>query len=190
MRGAALAGSNMENYELATQATHVDEGKLSGPVVDSKRQLWSVAGYLDTITEGVFGLEADGRVEPKLPASLLPMLFGKRDAITLQLPDRRVTLKRPQHAEGNLLVADKIAHDGKNIVVTLKTITVPALSLRTDAPLYAPATPAAPEVTSSGDNWVIQHNPRIHGTLYVDGRKLPPTDVAWLVPRSSARRCF
>ncbi|HEX8777691.1 MAG TPA: Six-hairpin glycosidase-like protein, partial [Rhodanobacter sp.] len=39
MRGAALAGSNMENYELTTEATHVDDGKLSGPVVDSPRQL-------------------------------------------------------------------------------------------------------------------------------------------------------
>ena len=42
MRGAAMAGSNMENYELLTQATHVEDGKLSGPVVDSPRQLWSV----------------------------------------------------------------------------------------------------------------------------------------------------
>ena len=46
MRGAALAGSNMENYELRTQAVHVDDGALSGPVVNSPRQLWSVAGYL------------------------------------------------------------------------------------------------------------------------------------------------
>src|SRR6185312_3225470 len=36
MRGAALVGSNMENYELLTQGQHVDEGKLSGPVAGSR----------------------------------------------------------------------------------------------------------------------------------------------------------
>jgi hypothetical protein len=179
----------MENYELVTQATHVDEGKLSGPVVDSKRQLWSVAGYLDMVTEGVFGLEADGRVEPKLPASLLPMLFGTRDAITLQLPDRRITLKRPQHAEGNLLVADKVDHDGRNIVVMLKAITVPALPLRTDAPLYAPATPAAPRVSRDGGKWRVDAGGD-RGVLYVDGKRFGDVANTWTLPPSSARRCL
>lgn len=187
MRGAALAGSNMENYELATQATHVDEGKLSGPVVDSKRQLWSVAGYLDMVTEGVFGLEADGRIEPKLPASLVPMLFGKRDAITLQLPDRRITLKRPPHAEGNLLVADKVDRNGRNIVVTLKAIKVPTLPLRTDAPVYAPATPAAPRV--SRDEWHVEADGD-RDVLYLDGRRFGDVGNSWTLPPSSARRCL
>jgi hypothetical protein len=191
MRGAALAGSNMENYELATQATHVDEGKLSGPVVDSKRQLWSVAGYLAMVGEGVFGLEADGRVEPKLPASLMPMLFGKRDVITLQLPDRRITLKRPQHADGNLLVADKVDRDGRNIVVTLKAITVPALPLRTDAPLYAPATPAAPAETPVNDaRRLSAADP--NSILYVDGRRVGAVGAAWTLPElpdTVVRRC-
>ena len=189
MRGAALAGSNMENYELVTQATHVDEGKLSGPVVDSPRQLWSVAGYLDMVTEGVFGFEADGRVEPKLPASLLPMLFGKRDAITLQLPDRQITLKRPQQADGNLLVADKVDHDGQDTVVTLKAITVPAPPLRADAPLYAPATPAAPHVVRDGDEWRV-HVDGDRGVLYVDGKRFGDVGNTWILPPSSARRCL
>ena len=188
MRGAALAGSNMENYELVTQANHVDDGKLSGPVVDSKRQLWSVAGYLDMVTEGVFGLEADGRIEPKLPTSLLPMLFGKGDAITLQLPDRRITLKRPRHAEGNLLVAGKVDRDGRNVVVTLKATTVPALPLRTDAPLYAPATPAAPQVAHDGNAWRVHSNGR--GVLYVDGKRFGDVADTWTLPPSPARRCL
>src|SRR6185437_12688485 len=155
MRGAALAGSNMENYALLTQSTHVDDGKLSGPVVDSKRQLWSVAGYMDMVTEGVFGLTGDGKVEPKLPTSLVPMLFGKRDAIALQLPDRTITLKRPRHVDGNLLVADNIEHKGNNTVVTLKAVEVPALPLRANAPMYAPATPAAPRVSRDGGTWHV-----------------------------------
>jgi hypothetical protein len=189
MRGAALAGSNMENYELATQATHVDEGKLSGPVVDSPRQLWSVAGYLDMVTEGVFGLEAGGRVEPKLPTSLVPMLFGKRDAVTLRLPDRTITLKRPPHAEGNLLVAGKVDHDGRNTVVTLKAITVPELPLRTDAPLYAPATPAAPRAAREGDAWHVQADGD-GSVLYVDGKRFGDVGNAWILPPSSAQRCL
>ncbi|MGN6191448.1 MAG: Six-hairpin glycosidase-like protein, partial [Rhodanobacteraceae bacterium] len=194
MRGAALAGSNMENYELATQATHVDDGKLSGPVVDSKRQLCSVAGYLDMVTEGVFGLEADGKIEPKLPASLVPMLFGTRDAITLQLPGRKITLKRPQRTDGNLLVADKIAHEGKDVVVTLKAIDVPALALRTDAPLYAPATPTAPHVTRVGDMWRVQADVD-HDLLYIDGYLSGPynwesSPGGWTLPADTAQHCF
>jgi hypothetical protein len=189
MRGAALAGSNMENYELVTQATHVDDGKLSGPVVDSSRQLWSVAGYLDMVTEGVFGLEADGRLEPKLPASVVPMLFGRRDAITLQLQNRRITLKRPQHVDGNLLVAEKIDHDDQNTVVTLKAITVPALPLRTDAPLYAPATPVVPGVSRDGDQWRV-HAGGDRGVLYVDGKRFGDVGNAWTLQPSSTRRCL
>ncbi|MGN6789165.1 MAG: alpha-L-rhamnosidase-related protein [Rhodanobacteraceae bacterium] len=188
VRGATLAGSNMENYELVTQATHVDEGKLSGPVVDSKRQLWSVAGYLDMVTEGVFGLEADGRIEPKLPISLVPILFGRRDAITLQLPDRRITLKRPRHAEGNLLVADEVEHDGPNTVVTLKATTVPVLPLRTGAPLYAPATPAAPQVAHDGNTWRVHSD--VRGVLYVDGKRFGDAGSTWTLSPSSARRCL
>jgi hypothetical protein len=189
MRGAALAGSNMENYELATQSTHVDDGKLSGPVVDSPRQLWSVAGYLDMVTEGVFGLAEDGRVEPKLPASLVPMLFGTRSAITLQLPHRTVTLKRPPHAGGNLLVADKVDHEGNDTIVTLKAIEVPTSPLRTDAPLYAPATPAAPRVSRDGDKWRVDADGG-RDVLYVDGKRFGEAGSAWVLSGSPAYRCL
>ncbi len=110
MRGAALYGSNMENYELLTQGQHVDEGKLSGPVVNSPRQLWSVAGYFAVVTEGVFGLTGDGRVEPKLPTSLVPMLFGNREAITLTWATGASPCSCRAKVDGNLLVADRITH--------------------------------------------------------------------------------
>ena len=86
MRGAALAGSNMENYELVTQAVHVEDGALSGPVVNSPRQLWSVAAYLDMVIEGVFGVGEDGASNRCCRSELVPMLFGDRDEIALQLP--------------------------------------------------------------------------------------------------------
>ena len=59
LQGAALSGSNYENYELVSGAVHVEDGKWSGPVVNSPRQLWSVAAMLNAVVEGVFGVEGD-----------------------------------------------------------------------------------------------------------------------------------
>ncbi|WP_233839916.1 trehalase family glycosidase [Dyella sp. 2HG41-7] len=170
MRGAAMAGSNMENYELATQAIHVDEGKLSGPVVDSPRQLWSVAAYLDMVDEGVFGLTEDGRIEPKIPTSLAPMLFGESDSISLHLTDRTITLRRPRSMRGDLLVADRVAQHGHDVVVTLKAIDAPSAKLRTDAPLYAPAAPSAPTITRDDKGWRVRTDGKVD--LYADGQRV------------------
>lgn len=188
MRGAALAGSNMENYELATQATHVDAGKLSGPVVDSPRQLWSVAGYLDMVSEGVFGLTSGGRIEPKLPVSLVPMLFGSRGEISLQLPDRRITLRLPEKLDGDLLVADHVIHHGKDTTVSLKAIEVPELKLRADAPLYDPGTPAAPAITRDGANWIVRAPDA--GLLYVNGKRIGAIHGPRAVRVAQVLQCF
>lgn len=188
MRGAALAGSNMENYELQTQATHVDDGKLSGPVVDSKRQLWSVAAYLDMVRQGVFGLTEAGRIEPELPVSLVPMLFGERHEISLELPHSRVTLRRPASPDGNLLVAARIERHGRDSVVTLKAITVAAPPLHAGAPMYAPIAPPAPAVSRDGAHWVV-HSEHA-GTLYVNGRRVGAIADTWNVPTAGALQCF
>ncbi len=155
LRGAALAGSNMENYELQTQAVHVDEGTLSGPVVNSPRQLWSVAAALEAMLEGVFGLTGEDRIEPKLPAALVPALFGKGRAIALDLPDRRIVLQRPAAIDGNLLVTDRIDTQGRLVTVTLKAVHVRDTPLRLDAPLYAPEAPPAPAAEADGDGWRV-----------------------------------
>jgi hypothetical protein len=156
MRGAALYGSNMENYELLTQGQHVDEGKLSGPVVNSPRQLWSVAAYFAAVTEGVFGLTDDGHVEPKLPTTLVPMLFGNRSSITLRLHDRQITLQLPKTLNGNLLVADRSQTRGTVTTVLLKAVQMADTPLRGDAPLYAPVAPPAPLVQIDGSGWQVQ----------------------------------
>lgn len=188
IRGAALAGSNMENYALLTQAVHVDDGALSGPVVNSPRQLWSVAAFLDVAMEGVFGLTDDGKVEPKLPVSLVPTLFGDADHIDLQLHDRHITLRRPARLEGNLLVADATRQEGNHTVVTLKAITVPEHPLRNDAPLYAPATPSAPTVEADGDRWRVRSPGK--GVLYVNGRRHGTIDGSAAIARTTALTCI
>ncbi|MCW7540365.1 esterase [Aquabacterium sp. A7-Y] len=68
MRGAALNLSNMENLEWLTGKPWYDDG----PAINSRRQLWSVAGYLGMVTEVMFGYEADAEglhIRPFLTAS-------------------------------------------------------------------------------------------------------------------------
>jgi hypothetical protein len=87
MRGAAFNLSNMENYDLATGKADVKAGVLSGPVVNSRRQLWSVAGYLAMADDVVFGLEisADGiRFLPFVTSRLRNELFAASESIELQ----------------------------------------------------------------------------------------------------------
>lgn len=57
IRGAALNLSNMENFEFLTGANYHQDGAYSGPVVNSRRQLWSVAGYLSAMQDVMFGLQ-------------------------------------------------------------------------------------------------------------------------------------
>ncbi|HYG06896.1 MAG TPA: Six-hairpin glycosidase-like protein [Stenotrophomonas sp.] len=164
LRGAALAGSNMENYEMLSQAVHVDDGALSGPVVNSQRQLWSVAGYLAMVREGVFGVEADGRVAPKLPAALVPMLFGERDRITLDDGGHRYVLVRPARIDGDLLVAARTDTRAAQTVVHLTATRSGASAPPQPAERFAPATPAAPQPVAAGKDWTIE---------------VPPDHVLW-----------
>lgn len=188
LRGAALASSNMENYELVSQAVHVDEGKLSGPVVNSPRQLWSVAGYLDMVISGVFGLGDDGRVEPKLPASWVAPLFGGNQKITLDLAGERITLLRPAKLDGDLLVAQSQHREGDETTVQLKAIHSGAKPLRTDAPLFAAEMPDAPVVTENGNRWQVAF--RGKGILYLDGHRAGPIGGSLTLPKGDTRQCF
>ena len=170
LRGAALAGSNMENYEFTTQAVHVDDGERSGPVVNSKRQLWSVAAYLDMVVEGVFGV-TDDRVEPKLPRELVTMLFGERDEIQLDLPARRITLIKPAHLADtdNVLVAAKTSGDAADTRVQLRGAHVAQSPLALGRPAFAPATPDKVRIVRDGAQWRIDAQSSGTLKLYVNG---------------------
>lgn len=68
--GAALNLSNMENWEIQTGQPWFDDGEFSGPVINSKRQLWSVAGFIGAIVDGVFALHFENGTwlaDPILP---------------------------------------------------------------------------------------------------------------------------
>lgn len=90
IRGAALNLSNMENLEwLSAQAMWEEPGnaKLSGPVINSQRQLWSVAAYLGLVVNDVFGIEttSDGlRIAPWITARLRDRYLGPSDHLELR----------------------------------------------------------------------------------------------------------
>ncbi len=188
MRGAALYGSNMENAELLTQGQHVDAGALSGPVVNSPRQLWSVAAYLAVVTEGVFGLVDDGSVQPKLPTSLVSMLFGTRGAISLDLRDRRIVLQLPERRDGNLLVADRISTQGTTTTVMLKATQVDDPPLRMDVPLTSLTSPEAPIVRAEGDGWRVQVAGK--AVLYVNGQRQGMIDTITRLAHADGITCL
>jgi hypothetical protein len=110
MRGAALNLSNMENLEwLSGQPLLLDEAhpNLIGPVISSKRQLWSVGAYLGMVIENVFGVSttADGiRLRPFVTAGLRDGVFADSTQLELRglrLQGRKldVVLRLPARAE-------------------------------------------------------------------------------------------
>lgn len=89
-RGTAENSSNMENLEWLTLRPHVEDGALSGPVINSQRQLWSVAAYHDLVVSQIFGMEFANQqlnINPYLPVGLvrdLNILDAKASPIELQ----------------------------------------------------------------------------------------------------------
>ncbi|GGY74081.1 esterase [Pseudoduganella plicata] len=113
IRAAAVNGSNMENLEwLSGQPLlqHPGHDELDGPVVNSRRQLWSVGGYLGAVIGGVFGIQAthDGlAVRPFITARLRgDILQGSSNLTLSQLVVRgkrltvKVALPPPAQADG------------------------------------------------------------------------------------------
>ncbi len=164
MRGAALASSNMENYEarIAGRACGRWRAGRAG------RQLAAapvVAGYLQMVMEGVFGLEPDGTVAPRIPASLVPLLFGERDRIALRLPEREVVLVRPAAIEGDLLVAERSsAMDRASRCAWCRSARRRALELFfvRRAAAFAPLSPDAPRPVQDAGGWRIDVPARIN----------------------------
>jgi hypothetical protein len=117
MRGAALNLSNMENLEwLSGQPLLLDEKNpsLIGPVINSKRQLWSVGAYLGMVIENVFGVTAGAGgidIKPFVTSRLRRETFGTSDSIVLNQLRLRgksltvtVRLPPPSTADGFYLV--------------------------------------------------------------------------------------
>lgn len=113
VRGAAMNLSNMENFEAVTGANWVDEGPTSGPVVNSQRQLWSVAGYLSMVNEVVFGFHATQTgigFSPKITREMRRTFFAGAETIALSNLRYRskrvaVSIRLPDVSEGDGLLS-------------------------------------------------------------------------------------
>lgn len=90
VRGAALHLSNMENMEWLSGAALLQDPRnpsLDGPVINSRRQLWSVGAYLGMVVRNIFGLtlNRDGLVaQPFITGKLRREMFGAANRISLE----------------------------------------------------------------------------------------------------------
>jgi hypothetical protein len=135
MRGSALSLSNMENFEFLTQQTRFEDGELSGPVINSPRQLWSVAAYLGMVENTLWGLEMrQGRltISPWLPGRLAHNLFSGQRALTLhdyKTAGRslNVTLELPRvWPEDGWLEAESVSLNGRRLTGPIDLRRLPA----------------------------------------------------------------
>jgi hypothetical protein len=112
LRGAALHLSNMENMEWLSGKPllhHPADPALDGPVINSRRQLWSVGAYLGMVIRNVFGLgvaDAGLRIHPFVTARLRREQFTGSDAIVLERlhvrgKEVRVRIVLPAAADGD-----------------------------------------------------------------------------------------
>ena len=122
VRGAAMSLSNYENHEFLTQSTTFSDGPLSGPVINSPRQLWSVAGYIGMVVQDLFGVRIGDSgsvtVVPSLPGALAHRIAAARRTIGLEHVEAGgrtldIALQLPSAwSDTDLLEAAKVSVDG------------------------------------------------------------------------------
>ncbi|MGI6393351.1 MAG: hypothetical protein ACOX2F_01240 [bacterium] len=152
VRGAALNLSNMENLEFTTLSNYFEDTRkdfanrdLSGPVVNSRRQLWSVAAFVSLVKDGLLGMDLDRNsitFDPLIPVLLKNTFFVKSDEIVLSdLKIRgkniKATLIFPEKGEkeDGFFVFEKLELNGlnrsKNILLSeLKEENVVEITLK------------------------------------------------------------
>jgi predicted alpha/beta superfamily hydrolase len=134
MRGAATNLSNMENLEWLSGQPMLADGKLGGPVVNSRRQLWSVGAYLGMVIGNVFGVQTtdDGiALRPFVTAKLRRETFAGSDSVTLNnltVRGKRMTVRLllPAAVKGDgYLEVDTIMVNGQRANALLPWYTLP-----------------------------------------------------------------
>ncbi len=125
VRGTAMNLSNMENFDFVTGNAFAKVNGIEGPVINSRRQLWSVAGYLSMVQDIVFGLETDWQGIRFLPC-VTPKMHRDyfNGSETLELKDFlyrgktiRVTVHLPSLNSGSegIYKVDRVSLNGKPI---------------------------------------------------------------------------
>ena len=192
VRGAALNLSNMENFEMVSGRPQTREG----PVINSQRQLWSVAGYISMVHDVVFGIEPTGRglrFAPYLTKALRNTLF--RGATSLELHDypyrgRRlnivVRLPTPvsgdggAYAVGTIRVGGRVvtgevldAQLGSPIEIELVDRAEPPSAIRVVEPIDGPEMPALKVAAlPRGAKLTFSATPNAKRNVYRDGTRI------------------
>jgi hypothetical protein len=205
VRGAAINLSNMENFEAATGAAWVDEGPFSGPVVNSQRQLWSVAGYVSMVHHTLFGLEAEAdglHVRPYVTAGLRDSLFAGSDALVLNDVRWRgrtltVVLHLPDDGGTGHLEVASMRLNGRLVTGDLLPEAMLEAQNRVDVELTAGTRANGSLTEVSAADWRAvfgPRTPRITGITEVGGRLQlaldrngdVASDVTWTIYRDGA----
>lgn len=116
VNGSAFNLSNMENLEFTKMLGFMYEENKSGPVVNSRRQLWSVGGYLGSIIRGVFGIELNDEdklsINPFITNYVQDHTFKNINELTLKnlkIKDKVINFK---------FVTNKKLNDSDSILTT------------------------------------------------------------------------
>jgi len=197
MRAAALNLSNMENLEMVSGKPYVADGAYSGPVVNSQRQLWSVAGYLSMVQDVIFGMETSAggiRFRPYITKKLRNGLFANADSLVLdgvRFRGKKLTVVVKLPPKGS-------ASEGA-YTAPLPEWTVPTSDTRIDIALTDAAEPASnlKVVTATADyrNLFAPRSPAITGIdgssgnlkITWDGNGESTSEVAFNVYRDYTR---
>lgn len=125
IRASSMFLSNMENLDFGSGHVEGHAHGLSGPKINSRRQLWSVAGYVSMVQDAIFGLEThEGgiRFNPVLPNATRREFFPAEPSIALRGLRYRgrvidVELRLPADAAdaGEFLEASKVELNGESI---------------------------------------------------------------------------
>jgi hypothetical protein len=131
VRGAALHLSNMENMEWLSGAALLEDARnpsLNGPVINSRRQLWSVGAYLGMVIRNVFGIAVnkDGlAIDPFITGKLRREMFGASNQLSLNdLRLRGKTIRvqitlPPASAADGYFAVDAITLNGRAAAPTI-----------------------------------------------------------------------
>jgi hypothetical protein len=147
---AAFNLSNMENYDFVTGQSEVKGSGLNGPVINSRRQLWSVAGYLSMVQDVVFGLETSWegiRFQPFITAQMRNETFASSEVIELRdfryrntLNELRIHLPRGNSETHGVCTIEHMELNAKKIGDQFVAADSLQLSNQWDIYLQLPAT--------------------------------------------------
>lgn len=115
VRSAGLHLTNTENLEWLTGQSAFDDG----PVINSPRQIWSVAGYLSMVAHTLFGYSVTDEgvaVRPFLTAHMRDALGGRQATLLgLQYQGRQIDIRLvlPPHAASGAYATRRILLNGR-----------------------------------------------------------------------------